>query len=67
MDIRWLFGALGALLIWAANTRVQFVMAGHLFVIPVLVILAALLVLVLVALIVWIVHSLAADGMFVRA
>ena len=67
MDIRWLLGALGAFLIWAANTKIQFVMAGHLFVIPVLVLVAALLVLVLLALIAWIIHSLAADGMFVRA
>jgi hypothetical protein len=58
MDIRWLVGALGALLVWAANTKLQFILFGHLFVIPVLVLVAALLALVILALIAFIVRSI---------
>jgi len=60
MDIRWLLGALGAFLIWAANTKIQFILLGYQFVIPVLVLVAALMVLAALVLIALIVRSLLA-------
>lgn len=67
MDIRWLIGLLGAFLFWAARTKLQFVLFGHLFVIPVLVLVAALLALVLLVLLAYIVRSLMLDGFVARA
>ncbi len=60
MDIRWLLGALGAFLIWAANTKIQFVLLGCQFVIPVLVLVAFLMAIAALVLIALIVRSLMA-------
>jgi hypothetical protein len=58
VDIRWLIGLVGAFLVWAANTKLQFILFGHLFVIPVLVLVAALLALVILVLLAYVIRSL---------
>ncbi len=63
MDIRWLLGMLGVFLFWAARTSVKFVLFGHLFVIPVLVLVAFLMALLVLALLAVIVRSFLDGGL----
>ncbi len=58
MDIRWLLGALGVFLAWASQTKITFILLGHAFVIPVLILIAFLLALACLALIALVIRSL---------
>lgn len=58
MDIRIVIGAVVGFVIWAARTHIEFVLFGHLFIIPVLVVVMFFLALAIVLLIALIVRSL---------
>jgi len=63
MDVRWLLGLVGAFMVWAYQAKITFILFGHLFVIPVLILVATLLALVLLALIAVIIRSFLDGGL----